>query len=199
MTIDARLMAVLEAVETGSRVAGHSMQNTKRPEIRQLEKAGLIVRGDATDGDKADYTLTAAGKVYFPEPTPEPQEEPQPMTTETVTDKPKRVRNPNATPRVKPMIGLTGVRIPLPEKAARAGGNRTERYPFSRLAEPNDTGHDSFFVASTPDMPNPAKQLASTVYTANRRLKDTGKVFVLHDMPHDHEHGVAGARVFRVK
>lgn len=81
--------------------------------------------------------------------------------------------------------------IPLP--AIKRGNAGATKYPFDKMA----TG-DSFFVAATETVPNPAKSLASTVNSANKRYKDAvpKRKFAIRQ---DKKGDVAGARIWRAE
>lgn len=79
--------------------------------------------------------------------------------------------------------------IPVP--APRRGIQLEPRYPFNLL----NVGQ-SFMVPATPERPNPAKNLASTVSSANKRLAKDKKRFIVRPVE---EKGVKGARIWRVE
>jgi len=100
--------------------------------------------------------------------------------------------------------------VPLPPPSQRGGGfgKKEEVYPFSKLA----VGH-SFFVPSTPEKPDPAKSLSSSVAAATRRFakvypeghklqgQATGKSgakFIVRPR-NMQEHQEQGARVWRTE
>lgn len=78
--------------------------------------------------------------------------------------------------------------VPIP--APRRGIQAEPRYPFNLL----NVGQ-SFMVPSTPERPNPAKALASTVSSANKRMQGKKK-FIIRPVE---ENGVKGARIWRVE
>jgi hypothetical protein len=98
-----------------------------------------------------------------------------------------------ATPTSKPVVAMLPVGTPIPE--AKRGGFKAkeEQYPFATLTELGQ----GFFVAASEKMPNPAKQLASTVNTANKRYESKQIKFVIRNMEHP-ETKVKGAGVFRI-
>ena len=123
-------------------------------------------------------------------------------------------------PRIKPVIHVTGVRMAMPELPGRGGNfggqGGAEIYPFASLAapEPGATPDapamlDSFFVAKADDNPDPKKKLAGTISGANKRFKADptgkgpggieGRRFAVVGYEKDEQHGVPGARVFRIK
>lgn len=203
--------------------AGFLFANPKSPIIRALVGSGHIVTNNAVDPSNADkiaYMATDTGRaevgVVHPAPVaaiPAPVVTPAPSapatpptgegtapleTTTATTPAVPAVRKPRAV-RPLPTIGHTGVRIAMPVSATSGRAPREEIYPFSKLGAPDATGHDSFFVHSTEHLPNPAKLLASTVGSANKRFKDEGRVFRIISVENDLEHKVAGARILRVK
>lgn len=81
--------------------------------------------------------------------------------------------------------------IPIP--VPRRGIQAEPRYPFNLL----NVGQ-SFMVPATPERPNPAKGLASTVSSANKRMArlNPPKKFIIRPVD---ENGVKGARIWRVE
>lgn len=69
----------------------------------------------------------------------------------------------NATPS-KPSFAIAEVEMPASRRAGRSG---SAAYPFEHLAV-----GQSFFVPATAKRPNPAKQLGSTVTSANKRFSE---------------------------
>lgn len=75
-----------------------------------------------------------------------------------------------------------GYEIPAPKRGIQA----EPRYPFNLL----NVGQ-SFMVPATPERPNPAKALASTVSSANKRMSGQKK-FIIRPVE-------GGARVWRIE
>ena len=102
---------------------------------------------------------------------------------------------PSETPKV-PLVPVNYAiedGIPVPE--IRRGGDRTQLYPFDRLAV-----GQSFFVAATDQMPNPAKTLGSTVSSATRRAKTQTppRVYTIRGNEKGPDGTTLGARIWRV-
>lgn len=92
--------------------------------------------------------------------------------------------------KVRPSFSIDkGVPVP----ATRRFGSNPGIYPFDTMEV-----SDSFFVPATEDRPNVAKSMASTISSANKRYKESGKKFSVRNVEADVVTGVAGARVFRV-
>jgi hypothetical protein len=75
------------------------------------------------------------------------------------------------------------------------GGKKADSYPFEKLAAFPDAGN-SFFVPATEAKPNPAKNLASTVASANKRYKGVKEFTVRKETI---EGKTTGALVIRTK
>lgn len=111
---------------------------------------------------------------------------------------------------VKPVFNIdTGIKLP---ESKRGGGAKTTIYPFASMEV-----EQSFFIAATPERPNPAKSLASTITSANRKYAalfpamkgkkphpqagqpsgQDGRKFTVRPRTME-EHKEAGARVWRV-
>lgn len=76
-----------------------------------------------------------------------------------------------------------GHALPPPRRGIQA----EPRYPFALM-----NAGQSFMVPATPERPNPAKALASTVSSANKRMAKIGKKFVIRPVD-------GGARIWRVE
>lgn len=85
----------------------------------------------------------------------------------------------------------SGVPVPEINRGGRVGATK---YPFEKL----EIGQ-SFFVLATEKTPNPAKSLASTVNSANKRYKTTTPVRRFAIRASQDGQGKAGARVWRIE
>lgn len=123
-------------------------------EVKNLLDNELVeVNTEITDGDKVAVRATEKGMA----------EAPAPSTNEgnnnTVTD-----TNTATTASASPFAIIEGAVLPA-GRAPRA----SSVYPFETM----NVGQ-SFFVPATEDKPNPAKSLASTVSSANKRFTKEG-------------------------
>lgn len=93
-----------------------------------------------------------------------------------------------------------GGAIMLPSISRGGAGVRTERYPFSKLSDLTPEQKEGkaplpqFHIKKTDARPNPAKSFASTITSANKRLKP--KHFILRKVGATDPLG-EGVRVFR--
>lgn len=117
-------------------------------------------------------------------------------TTEAEPPAPKAPRKP---PSPMPEVSFADA-VPIP--AIARGGVGRPGYGFDRMAVGS-----SFFIAQTPDNPNPAKRIASTVSSANERFNSENgynppRRFTVRRVddgaPWGHP-GVAGAGVWRIE
>lgn len=81
-----------------------------------------------------------------------------------VADAGSQTEAPAAVPTSKPSFAIAEVEMPASKRAGRSG---SASYPFEHLAV-----GQSFFVPATTKRPNPAKQLGSTVTSANERFSE---------------------------
>lgn len=215
MTLPATMMNTLKPIAEATVTTGYIYCNPKSPIIRALEKDGYILGSadqiDPLNPDKILFVATEVGRMTAGVAAPT-----APVVTAPATAATPPVTEPATTPapataavratrgprvvRPAPTIAHTGKRLAMPVSTGRTGRPpRDEVYPFSKLLPPNEEGQDSFFVHATAELPNPAKLLASTVGSANKRFKDKGHVFKIVGVATDVEHNVAGARIVRVK
>lgn len=154
-----------------------SMSNAEQPftfataaQVDKLVKEGLAeTNPDITDGDKLAVRATEKG-----------------ITTMTDT-------STGGTSAVTTSTFAIDDGVPLPP-ASNRGGRGGNVYPFDALAV-----NQSFHVAATETKPNPAKSLASTISSANKRFKKAGKdnCFRVAAVDATDPRG-AGARVWRI-
>jgi len=198
-------------VNGGASAPGYIFANPKSPIVRALERDGYVQSNaslkNPSDAQQVAYSATQKGLDEFPSQAPAPQPEASqeaataaPVAVEALPSKPDR--KPSVAPIVHHTPGLRLNLALLPKdsvaQAAKAGHRgRTETYPFSSLAAPDETGQDSFFVAQTEAMPKPERVLASTVNRAHKKYPD--RKFQIVPMACDPEKQLPGARVFRVK
>jgi len=146
------------------------------------------------DGDKIAYRATELGMQVHSQPQ-QPQNTastgwgaPAPQAQQGGFQPPPPSQQPAPQQTQQPTGNFqfdTGIPVP----AARRGGRGTSTYGFEQM----NVGQ-SFFIAETPDNPNPAKGIASTVSTASRRLEP--KKFIVRTVD---ENGRKGARVWRTE
>lgn len=218
MSLQPAMMTVLKTTAENSAIDGYVFANPKSPAIRTLVKEGMVeineTEKDPSNPDKVMTRLTKLGHetagtgVTFengpaladPMPAPDPATGLTPTGDASVIQVAARKRGGRPAGQEKPQITRAAVRMALPvATVGKRGGNREEMYPFSTLGAPDHTGHDSFFVATTPSVPKPYRTLISAVASANKRWKAKGVEFAVRDMGIDPEMKVAGARCFRVK
>lgn len=202
MSLNENLKAHLVKVHQASQEHGFTYLNPKSPLVAALINSGHLLSGaaDPSDAAKVGIKLSDTGLAEVaghPAPAfpgaPVAGAEVAGAVTQEV--KAKAIRGP----RIVPQIVRSGARMVMPTVVRGSGlGKRTETYPFSSLEAPNHEGHDSFFVAASESNPNPAKSLAGTVSSATKRFKHEGRKFSVVSVDTDQEHGVKGARVFRV-
>lgn len=79
--------------------------------------------------------------------------------------------------------------VPIPELNPRRA-KKESPYPFEKLGDPDVVAnvYDSFFIPTSPDIPNPGKKFGSTVSNANKKLAP--KRFLIRTVE-------GGARVWR--
>lgn len=216
MTLNPNMLSTMKPIAEATATAGFMFVNPKSPIVRALEKDGFILptgQPDPSNKDKFSYAATAVGMEAAGVSTINPNQGTSNVETQTIgandvgtlpagvvgAATEKKPRAPRAV-RPPPSLAHTGIRMAMPVSLGRTGRTpREEIYPFSKLEAPNAEGHDSFFITATSHLPNPAKQLASTVGSANKRFKAEGRVFKIVAIATDVEHNVAGARVVRVK
>lgn len=122
-------------------------------EVKNLVDNGMVeTNNEITDGDKVAVRATEKGQA----------EAPAPSTNEgnnnTVTD------TNTAANAASPFAIIEGAVLPE-GRAPRS----SSVYPFETM----NVGQ-SFFVPATEDKPNPAKSLASTISSANKRFSKDG-------------------------
>jgi hypothetical protein len=175
----------------GTAVAEFTKEQKKL--LKQIEKAGntapeyLLVERNADT-----QALVEAGAIVLNEGITDGTkvaaringEHEDDVTTETSTTGP-------VTSSIQLVSG-----IPMAE--AKRGGKKEEKYPFSQMAV-----GDSFLVPVDGKYTEPWKTFASTVSSATRRFKDSGKKFTLRRVtkgdvyPNGYTEPESGARVFR--
>lgn len=117
-------------------------------EAAALVKEGLVeTNGEIRDGDKIAARATEKGTA---------------LNTENNAN--ANASGATGAPAVSAFALIDGAELP----AARGGRNRSV-YPFDSMAV-----GQSFFVPATEAKPNPAKSLASTVSSANKRAAKDG-------------------------
>lgn len=122
-------------------------------EVKNLLDNDMVeVNNEITDGDKVAVRATEKGMAEAPAPSNNEG------NTNTVTD----AATATATPTPSPFAIIDGAVLP----EGRAPRSSTV-YPFETM----NVGQ-SFFVPATADKPNPAKSLASTVSSANKRFAE---------------------------
>lgn len=121
-------------------------------EVKNLLDNDMVeVNNEITDGDKVAVRATEKGQA----------EAPAPSTNEGNTN----VTDTNTAAADKPSFDLIEGAV-LPEGRAPRSSSV---YPFDTM----NVGQ-SFFVPATDDKPNPAKSLASTISSANKRFSKEG-------------------------
>jgi hypothetical protein len=225
MPINENLKKTLSAlhVAASQNPAGyHTFSNPKAPAVAKLINSKHLLADhstkDPTDPAKIAVTLSDDGKseLELGHQTPVPVTQPSfggtagttqegqegqegAGETEVLNDKVKRGKR---GPRVTPVVSTNLSRMALPEIVdGRRSSKKAETYPFASLEAPNEQGLDAFHVAATEAMPNPAKTLAGTVSSANKRHKKEGiepKEFKVIESNHPVT-GAPGAMVYRVK
>jgi hypothetical protein len=221
MPINENLKKTLSALHVASsqNPAGyHTFANPKAPAVANLITSKHLMADpdtkDPNDAAKVAITLSDEGKAELglgqtpaPAPTPTPTvgapaqetaQEGQEALVKTEAPKAKVIRGPRVTPVIATGLG----RFAMPEITdRRRKGTKAETYPFASLEAPNEQGLDAFHVAATDAMPSPAKTLAGTVSSANKRHKKEGmepKAFKVIQGNHPVT-GAPGAMVYRTK
>ena len=210
MTLAPNIQSALTSIVADTAAVGYTFVNPKSPVMRSLSGQGLIEINmnspDPNSSEKFAARATDAGKATVPSATNgAAQANPfagQPAATAPVDDEvtntaaPKRKAGAPRGPRIVPVIQQAGGRMTLPPAPVGGGRGRalgSESYPFSKLLPPDATGYDSFLVVATEAMPNPAKTMKMTVFSANKRFR-------LQDKPNKYEIRPenTGVRVYRV-
>ncbi|QJD54498.1 hypothetical protein P9A30_gp56 [Sphingomonas phage Lucius] len=120
-------------------------------EVKNLLDNGMVeTNTEITDGDKVAVRATEKGQA----------EAPAPSTNEGNTN----VTDTNTAPAASAFALIEGAVLPE-GRAPRS----SSVYPFETM----NVGQ-SFFVPATEDKPNPAKSLASTISSANKRFSKEG-------------------------
>lgn len=124
-------------------------------EIALAGAENVEVNGDIQADGKTAVRLSAAGQALASNPA-------------TVA--------PAPTPAAKPSFVIEDA-IPVPSVKTGGGAKRESIYPFDQLGV-----NQSFFVAASTDMPEPAKSLASTVSSATARYRvETGETEIVEE------------------
>jgi hypothetical protein len=145
MALSKKNAALLATVVASMAVEATPYHMVTEAEAAPLVKEGLVeTNGEIRDGDKIAARATEKGIA---------------LNTENANASPA----PTA-PVVSAFALIEGAELP----AARGGRNRSV-YPFDAM-----TVGQSFFVPATEAKPNPAKSLASTVSSANKRAAKDG-------------------------
>lgn len=188
------LAKVVEATQAGGFV--HLKPGAAKP----LETAGYIV-GNPNLKDADGNVAYKATQTGVDQVSPAPQTT-APMTAPTPAPAPAPTAFANGeaeSNKGKPLQVSeikTGFVLPPIRRGRSAGASR---YKFDEM----EVGA-SFFVPADDDRPNPAKSLAGTVTSANKRFADDGKEFVVRSIEDgaffgEEFAGRKGAVVARVK
>lgn len=147
---DKSLLAVIIAAMANADAPFHM---ATAAEVKNLLDNDMVeVNNEITDGDKVAVRATEKGMAEAPAPSTN-------EGSKTMTD-----TNTAAAPAASSFALIEGAVLPE-GRAPRT----SSVYPFETM----NVGQ-SFFVPATEDKPNPAKSLASTISSANKRFSKEG-------------------------
>lgn len=225
MTLSPAMIAELQKFASATAIEPfYLFSNPASPMTRALEKDGLI-EGNTTFVNPANnaqiaYKISATGIAALPPVAAATgtawagsvgDVNPNTGLTETgdapVTQHAPRKRGATAGVKRGPRQEIIAHKaiarfatLPVGIKTAGVGSGNHESYPFSKLAAPDETGFDSFFLPSQEDAGKHFKTVNSAVLSANKRHKLAGKphTFTARAIENDPQFNANGIRVFRV-